>query len=268
LVTRAVSSWSLHRTLGHYKSGDSPARNNGFVAAAPSGGLALRDLPAELQRHGYDTVQICHFHLPDRSPAYLAELRTALAEANVTLDAILIDDGDLIGNDPDRAETWIGEWIDVATTLGARRARVCAGRSAPTADRLRASAERLTRLASSHPDIRVITENWMEMLPDAASVHTLLEATGEEIGLMIDLGNWSAPEKYGELAAIAPRAEVCHAKCHFTGNTPDREDFSKSLQLLKDAGFDGPLVLIYDGSNDDEWTMLELEYALVSEVFS
>jgi sugar phosphate isomerase/epimerase len=268
LVTRAVSSWSLHRTLGRYKSGDSPARNNGFVAAEPSGGLALLDLPAELHRHGYDTLQICHFHLPDRSPAYLAELRGALAESNVTLDAILIDDGDLTGDDPDRDEAWIGEWLDVAISLGARRARVCAGRSAPTAERLRASAERLDRLAASRPDIRVITENWMEMLPDAASVHTLLDATIEPVGLMIDLGNWSAPEKYGELAAIAPRAEVCHAKCHFTGNTPDREDFSKSLHLLRDARFNGPLVLIYDGSNDDEWSMLELEYALVSEVFT
>jgi hypothetical protein len=61
---------------------------------------------------------------------------------------------------------------------------------------------------------------------------------------------------------------VCHAKCHFTGSGPDREDFRISLQLLKETGFDGPLVLIYDGSDDDEWAMLDLEYDLVREVFA
>lgn len=269
LVTRAVSTWSLHRTLGRFTGPGSAFNGGHFIDAEPSpDAISLLDLPGELQQRSYDVVQICHFHLPSRSPGYLGELRAALDESGIVLDALLIDDGDLTDADiANRAEAWIGEWLDTATALGARRARVCPGRSAPDPRLLRASAERLGRLAASHPDVRVVTENWMELLPDADSVLTLLDATGEAVGLMIDLGNWSGPEKYDQLARIAPHAETSHAKCHFPDGTPDRADFERSLHILKDAGFDGPLALIYDGPDDDEWTALDTEFEIVRRVF-
>src|SRR5215213_4643479 len=96
MVMRSVSSWSLHRTLGRFVSGDSPARGDRFsTSAATSNGLPLLDLPAALRTHGYAEVQICHFHLLSRSASYLGELRAALAESQIKLEAILIDDGDL-----------------------------------------------------------------------------------------------------------------------------------------------------------------------------
>ena len=239
---------------------DSPASPNG---------LPLLDLPAELRRRGYNAVQICHFHLPSRSADYLDELRAALAESGIVLDALLIDDGDLTHpTDADRDEAWIGGWLDTAVALGAHRARVCAGRSNPSTATVQQSASRLVRLASAHPDIRVVTENWMEMTPDATSVLALFKATGDTIGLMIDLGNWRGFGKYGELAAIAPLAETCHAKCHFSADGADREDFLSSLRVLKESGYDGPMALIYDGPADDEWAGLDTEYEIVREVFA
>jgi sugar phosphate isomerase/epimerase len=126
---------------------------------------------------------------------------------------------------------------------------------------------RLVRLASAHPEVRVVTENWLELTPDADSVNSVLDATGSTIGLLIDLGNWRGPDKYQELTAIAPRAESCHAKCHFTGAVANSDDFRSSLQVLKESGFSGPLALIYDGPNNDEWAMLDVETAIVREVF-
>jgi len=269
LVTRAVSTWSLHRTLGRFVSPDSRVHGGPFMDSPQSStGMTLLDLPAHLQRRGYDAMQLCHFHLPSRSPDYLEELRTALVKSNVGLDALLIDDGDLTSReDAGLAETWIGEWLDTAAALGARRARVSAGRSLPSADALRESADRLVRLASAHPDVRVVTENWLEMMPDADTVLALLDATGDSVGLLVDLGNWSGPDKYRELSRIAPFAESCHAKCHFTGTDADSEDFQASLQVLKEIGYDGPLALIYDGRDDDEWAGLDVEYAIVKDVF-
>jgi len=266
---RAVSTWSLHRTLGRFTGPDSAFNGGRFIDAESSpDGLSLLELPAALQQRGYGAVQICHFHLPSRSPGYLGELRAALDDSGIALDALLIDDGDLSGSaTADGAEAWIGGWLETAATLGARRARVCAGRSAPAADRLQESAERLVRLAASHPGVRIVTENWMELLPDADAVLALLDATGETVGLMIDLGNWSGPGKFQELARIAPFAETCHAKCRFTDGVPDREDFTASLQVLKKAGYDGPLALIYDGRDDDEWMALDAEFEIVRSVF-
>lgn len=268
MVAKAVSSWSLHRTLGRYVAPDSGARGGPFMDAPASGdGLPLLELPAALREHGYDVLQLVHFHLPSRDPAYLAELRAALDGAGVVLDALLVDDGDLVGPDADAAEAWIGEWLDAAVALGARRARVAAGRSAPTPEKVRESATRLRRLAARHDDLGLVTENWLAMLPDADTVLALLRETGESVGLLIDLGNWSGPDKYEELARIAPLAETCHAKCRFTEQGPDREDYRRSLRVLQDAGFDGPLALIYDGPDGDEWGCLDVEYGIVTEVF-
>lgn len=266
--TRAVSSWSLHRTLGQFAAEDSGAHGGPFMdAPETAGGLDLLELPAALREHGYDTLQLVHFHLPSRDPAYLRELRSALAEAGVTLDALLIDDGDLAGPDADAAEAWIGAWLETAITLGARRARVAAGKAEPSPGTVRASAARLSRLAAGHPGIRVVTENWRTMLPDAGAVLALLEETGDAVGLLIDLGNWRGDDKYAQLARIAPLAETCHAKCRFTDAGPDREDFRASLWVLADAGYAGPLALIYDGPDDDEWACLDVEHEIVNEVF-
>lgn len=49
----AVSSWSLDRTLGSPRDG-----------VPTTAGVPLLELPAALRAHGYDTVQLCHFHLP------------------------------------------------------------------------------------------------------------------------------------------------------------------------------------------------------------
>lgn len=268
VVTKAVSSWSLHRTLGRYVADDSSVHGGPFMEPQTSpAGLSLLDLPAELERHGYSTLQLVHFHIPSRERSYLEELRVALEESNITLDALLVDDGDLTGPDADAVESWIADWLEAAVTLGARRARVGAGKAQPTPEAIRQSATRLSRLAASHPNVRVVTENWWTLLSDADAVLSLLDLTGDQVGLLIDLGNWSGPDKYDQLARIAPLAETCHAKCRFTESGPDREDYTRSLRVLADAGFDGPLALIYDGPDDDEWACLDLEYEIVNEVF-
>jgi sugar phosphate isomerase/epimerase len=266
---RTVSTWSLHRTLGRYVAPDSATLGGPFMAppAEPSG-LTLLELPAELKKHGYGAVQIVHFHIPSRSPEYLAQLRGALEASEIELETLLIDDGDLTDlANIDRVEAWIEEWLGVAVALGAKRARLMAGRSLPTPELVVESAQRLVRLAEAYPDVRIVTENWMRMLPDAETVLALFEETGDAIGLLIDLGNWSGPEKYDELARIAPLAETCHAKCHFPDGVLDADDYRRTLTILKDAGFAGPLSLIYDGPDADEWGRLDDEYAIVQSVF-
>lgn len=268
MAANAVSTWSLHRTLGSYVSGDSPSGHGGRLAPPVAGAVELLELPAELNRRGYDLLQICHFHLPTRDPGYLAELRAALAAADVGLDAILVDDGDLTHpTAADEHEAWIGGWLDTATELGARRGRVVAGQAPPTTERLAESGRRLGRLAREHPGIRVLTENWMALLPTAADVHAVLGPVEGEVGLLIDLGNWTGAGKYAELASVAPLAETCHAKCHFTADGADAVDFLKALRVLREADYEGPLALIYGGPDDHEWDGLEEERTIARTMF-
>ena len=268
-VSRAVSTWSLHRTLGRYVAPDSAALGGSFKEdLGGNGGMSLLDLPRELQRHGYDTLQIVHFHLPSRTPDHLAHLRAALAKAEITLDTLLIDDGDLTDTaHADEIEAWLDGWLETAVALGARRARLIGGRSAAPPETVRDIAGRLRRLAAAHPEVRVVIENWLGLFPDAAAVLAMLEETGDDIGLLIDLGNWTGPDTYDQLARIAPLAETCHAKCRFTDGAPDAEDFRRCLQVLKDAHYTGPLALIYDGADDREWAQLDVEQEIVASVF-
>lgn len=266
-LRRAVSTWSLHRTLGNFVAPDSSIVGGKFMDLPElEGGLTLLELIPELHKRGYSILQICHFHLESREDSYLRDVREALETNQIELDLLLIDDGDLTATDTESQLAWYSSWLHAADLLGAKGARLCAGRSEPTPERLQQSGRLLAELAQNHPRVRIVTENWMELIPDADSLFTVLDAAGDGIGVLIDLANWDKPEKYTELPKIAHLAESCHAKCVFDESGPDEEDFRKTLGILKDAGFNGPLALIYDGPSDDEWAGLEIEFEIAKSV--
>lgn len=259
----AVSTWSLHRTLGR------PAVYGPGQRLAPAqGGLPLLELPAQLARVGIHTLEICHFHLPSADPGYLAEVRGALADAGVELFSLLVDGGDL--TDPqygDRDRAWIAAWLERAAVLGARCSRVIAGRGAPTAANLAVSVAGLRELAqvAEAGGVRLMVENWLTLMAGPPQVLQALDALDGRVGLCADFGNWQGATKYDDLAQILPRAESCHAKCAFGADgAPDVADFTRCLALADAAGFDGPYTLIYDGPDADEWAGLATERALVA----
>ena len=265
---KALHTWSLFRTLGRYVAAGSMPSGD-----LPEGGgseLALLDLPAELARRGYQSAQICHFYLASRDTGYLAELRAAFAEAGVEIECFLIDDGDL--THPSQAsdhQDWISTWIDNAEGLGAPRVRVIAGKQPPSRSTLETSAMRLVQLAERHPDISLVTENWHALLPHAAAVNELLDRTEGRVGFLIDLGNWSGPGKYAELAAVAARAETCQAKVKTDeAGVIDEHDYRSSLAVLRDAGYDGPLAMVFDGRDPDEWGKLEEAHAILRSAYA
>lgn len=262
----SVSTWSLHRALGKpefYGPGNDriPLQSHG------RGRITLLELPAHAASLGITTIEICHFHLPSREPAYLAELRAAIDAAGVQLFSLLVDDGDI--TDPlhgQRDLAWIRSWIPTAAALGAERMRVIAGKAEPMAESLNRSAVSLETLAreASASGVRLMTENWFRLLSRPDDVHALLKRLDGQVGLCFDFGNWGGPTKYEDLAAIASLAESCHAKAHFSGpDAIDAEDYRRCLDLTKAAGFSGPYTLIYDGPSDDEPAGLAIEQGLV-----
>jgi sugar phosphate isomerase/epimerase len=261
----ATSSWSLHRALGMTYP-DAPGKpNSGAVATYGPGSITLLDIPARLASMGIAGFEICHFHLPSRDPKYLDELRRALKSAGVELLTLLIDDGDMTHPDHGQRDlAWITGWIKTAGQLGAKRARVVAGKSQPSAETLERSKAGLTQLVEvgKSNEVRIITENWFDLLSTPDAVHQVMDQV--DIGLLADFGNWKGPSKYDDLAAILPRAESCHAKCSFNAaGQPDREDYLRCLDLAREANYRGPYSLIYDGVGDDEWAGITIEKELV-----
>ncbi len=162
-----------------------------------------------------------------------------------------------IPTDADQHEAWIAGWLEDAGTLGATRGRVIAGQADPTPELLDQSARRLRRLAAGSP-VRVVTENWMALLPNATSVHQLMDAAAGEFGLLVDLANWTGPDRDTQLASIGGLAETSHAKCMVKPDgSLDTDDFLRALTAVTTGGFTGPLCLVYDGPDPDEWQGLD-----------
>ncbi len=258
----AVSTWSVHRTLGA-PAFYGPEADRIPIDTHNRGALSLQELPKRIAQAGIRALEICHFHVPSTDSADLHKLRAAVDEANVELWNLLIDAGDVTHPDHGvRDEAWIAKWIRIAGSLGAQRVRVIAGKQPPTPENLARSAAALLRLADvAEPlGMRVLTENWFDTTSTPESVHALIQATRGRIGLLFDFGNWKGPNKYADLTHIAPYAESCHCKPPFLADgSLDHDDYTHCFDITRDAGFSGPYSLIYDGPSDDEFAGLAAE---------
>lgn len=238
-----VSTWSLHKSL--------------------TVGTPLLDIPAQVAAHGLSKLEVCHFHFPETSPAYLRQFRAALESAGVEFYTLLIDEGDLTHPDPtERARTLalMTHWLEVAAACGAGRVRVIAGDAPPSAEALALSVQGLTevvRRAEAY-GLRIVVENWHPLLEHPAEVLALLAQMPGKLGLKLDFANWNAPRKYDDLVRIAPLAECTHAKAHFAApGKMDRDDFTRCLNICREAGFTGPHILIFSDPGD-EWQSLDM----------
>jgi sugar phosphate isomerase/epimerase len=245
----AVSSWSVN---GHLESG----------------AFSLREFPAELKRRGYDRAEICHFHLAGNEPGHLAPIRAAFEAAGVSIQTLLIDDGDITNLQTREHDlAWIESWIAAAEQLGASHARVIAGKQPATPETLVLSISGLKALAAfgKRHGVRIVTENWFETLGSVREVHQVLDAVGSDLGFLVDMGNWTGPGKYTELQSVFARAERCHAKASFgPGPSLDEEDYRRCLEAAFKAHYSGPFTLIFE-SEGDEWQGLDIERRFISE---
>jgi sugar phosphate isomerase/epimerase len=261
----SISTWSLHRLLGPLRLTVWNAQTGKHDTNEHAQPLVHRllELPAEAAKRGYQALEVCHFHFPSLEADYLAQLRSAFVDAGISLDTLLLDYGDLTTADQTQLEAdkaLIRRWIDTAAAVGARQIRIIAG-EAPPSDQaaLERSAAELSELAAYASDkgVRVITENFRPLTSTGDSCVKLLGLTGDGVGFITDFGNFSAPAKYDEFAQTLPSSVSVHAKPHYNENGfPDEAELILCLDTVKEANFNGAIVLIYDGPGD-MWEGLE-----------
>ncbi len=259
----AVSTWSLHRLLGTIYPHDLTTSAIGAGSDTyGEGSESLLGLPSVLANHGYDRLEVVSFHMRSRDSIYLAELRDQFARTEVTLQTLLIDAGDVTHPETGaRDEAWIAGWIEVANELGAQNARIIAGKQKPTKTNIDRSVAALKRLAATNAgsNVRLVTENWFDLLSTPHAVHEVLDRLEGRVGLLGDFGNWSGDSKYEDLASIFARAELCHAKASFHAGQLDEADYGACVGAAEEAGYKGPYTLIFDSEIPSEWHGLATE---------
>lgn len=266
----AVSTWSLHRLLGPtYPYSPDPQKSAARQEPFGPGAASLIEIPKQLADRGIHRLEICSFHLPSLEPTYLAELKAAIKASGVHFQTLLVEDGD--PSHPENGERdirWMAGWIEIAKALGAENMRVIAGKQKPVPENLERALENLTWLANEAEGsgIRLVVENWFDLLPAPEQMNWLLDGLAGRIGLNGDLGNWAAPAKYAGLADIMRRAEICHAKADYGSSGLDAADYGKCLEACQSAGYAGPFTLIYDSPFfSDEWDGILLQKAFIED---
>jgi sugar phosphate isomerase/epimerase len=265
--TIAVSTWSLHHAIGH-SFANGPGDVSPFVKANTwgPGQFDIFQVPVALAQHGYNACEICHFHIASLDRTELQRLAQAFADAGVAIQTLLIDDGDLTAPATlARDKAWMMEWIAAAAVLGAAHVRVIAGKAKPTPETLALAVEGLRELVTvgKRLGVKVVTENWHDLLATPAAVHHMLDRV-PGLGFMADTGNWSGPTKYDDLASIFTRANLCHAKAGFVHGVMDETDFAACLAAAARAAYTGPLTLIFMDAGD-EWQGLAAERAYIRQ---
>ncbi len=293
-----VSSYSLRQHLGPIRviSRGADGQKAPFIWEQPQT-MSLLEFPLQVRdKLGINAVEICQFHIPERTPDYLGQLKRALDDTGVRLINIPIDVGNISDANPayraeDLAE--IEQWMRVAADLGAAMVRVNA--SAPMAGGQLApievtieSYQRLARVAASL-GLQLLIENHGGITADPAVIVAIVEAVGpDQLKTLVDIGNFEpllsmqmaimqgheppevdATPVYGALAQIAPYAGLVHAKTHdFDAHGQPRYlDVVRALRVVRDAGYAGTISIEYEGNNGDAWENTRRTRELVEQAF-
>ena len=251
MVRVALSSWSLHDALGRlWNELDTDGKTLVPKSEAVAPTLDLLDMPAAIAAHGIHTLDICHFHLPSIEDSYLAELRSALADAHVELVQLLIDSGELCHPDPEkrRADVEMNKrWMEIAYKLGATGVRYVPGGCEPTPETIHLSGEAFRELAdfAEQCHLEPATENFKSMTQNAEDLLQIVANSERTYGVVADFGNARGPHKYDTLAKLMPHATSLHAwaECD-EGGTLNREEFRRCLTMARDNDFSGPILLL------------------------
>lgn len=249
MVGAAVSTVTLSKQLGSpmYELDPDSGRQTGVPSETPS--IDLLDVPAAAAAHGFHSFDLSVYHLPSIERGYLADLRSAFADAAVELFQLLIDTGDVDSADLAEREAGIAHikrWMEIAVELGARGVRYVPGDGEPRPETIRASAEAFRELFDFAEDLglKPATENYRRFNLKADDLLAVVEQSERDYGVIADFGNARGPRKYETLEKIMPRATSIHAWAE-VDDAGDliSEDFRRCLMIARDNGFDGPIML-------------------------
>lgn len=233
---------------------------------APKGqkpAMTLYDFIDFCASQGLEGTELTSYYFPEEVTAdYLNSLKLKTHLAGLTIS------GGAIGNDfgkPDgpqlQAELDLTQrWVEHYAHLGAPAIRVFAGR-VPKGDTEEATIKRcigaleIACEAAGKKGVMLALENHGGITARADQMLKIVHGVKSPwLGVNFDSGNFrDGDDPYEELAKIAPYAVNAQIKVEVQRNRkPEPADLSKTVAVLKDAGYSGWVVLEYEKENPKE----------------
>jgi sugar phosphate isomerase/epimerase len=246
-----IAGWLFHRSILQEKS------------------MTLLDLPGACAALGVSTIELVSTFFESQHAKYLNQVRSAIEQQGLKVRSIAVDQGDIANPDEATRRTDIEalkQWFHVARAVGSQSIRVNSGAASPddtaAIDRITAGYRELADEAE-HTGVRLMIENHGGASADPQNIKTFLERVNSESFMACpDTANFVGDTWEQGMQIMAPRAFSCHVKVYtyepdgvqrWTGRDGQVRtyDLRRSLAILKQAGYRGPLC-IEAGGRDDE----------------
>jgi sugar phosphate isomerase/epimerase len=266
----SLAEWSLHKSLFDNK-------------------FTNLDFPLKAKNDfGITAVEYVNQFFKDKAndQTYLSELKKRCDDNGVTSVLIMCDgEGNLGEIDKKKRQTAVDnhkKWVDAAKFLGCHSIRVNAYGEG-TEEEVGKSATEGLRLLSEYakgPGINVIVENHGGYSSKGSWLASVIKGTGmDNCGTLPDFGNFclvrnedhSCKEEYDRYKGteeMMPYAKGVSAKAHDfdeNGNCIET-DYTKIMQIVKNAGYTGHVGIEYEGSKLSEEEGIRATKALLEKV--
>lgn len=246
-----IAGWAFHRSIQQDKT------------------MTLLELPAVCRELGATTIELVSTFFESQHATYLNKLRQAIEAQGQQVRNIAVDMGNIANPDAGVRRTdleAIAQWFHVARAVGAQAIRVNSGAARPddreALARITAGYRQLAEEAA-HTGVYLLIENHGGASADPRNIQSFLDGVGSPwFRTCPDVANFSSNTWEEGMRLMAPQAFTCHIKAWNTEPSGkqqrvDREgktqtfDLRRSLQILRDAGYDGPLCVEYGDWQDE-----------------
>lgn len=259
----SLAGWSIHR---RFRAEENP--------------LGMLDYPkVSAEEFGIHTVELnspfFEYDDPDDQAgsnvkeSHLDELIKRADDAGVRMLNIAVDGhGDLASTDEAERKQGVEnhkKWFDICLKLGCNSFRANTGGRGDGTDeeKLNRSTQSFTELTElgEQTGVRVMIENHggVSVSPENI-IHIMDQVGSDHCRVLADFLNWPKEDDYlANLKKVAPYAWAIHGKfLSFDDAGESNEiDCGAAIKILKDAGYDNPWGIEYEGRTDDHEGVLK-----------
>jgi len=235
--------------------------------------LTLLEFPAVCASHGVKVVELCSLFFENQDAKYLNELRTRLEDNGLSVRSMAVDMGNIAGADPAVRRTDVEalkQWFYTAAAVSSEAIRINTGHADDDGamDRVIEGYQELVQVGEQ-AGVKLLIENHGGVSSTSDNLERILAAVDSAgFATCPDTGNFPEGDWEAGMRVLAPRAFSCHVKVwnyseDGVQSWKDRDgrergyDLKKSLAIVRDAGYSGPLCIEKGASDTTEDSIKE-----------